>query len=286
MLYVPLKTSVGEPVGSLSITDDVAMLKTKRPMPGKCFVVTDEQTLPIFANTPLKLVGTFRAVAVVDDDRLTCHGVAPNCNLTRQQLWSLLSQNRTKSVVIPEPELEQVDEPEPDDGAIMSQQSEPYAHPDVHDTEAATASFSALLHRANAVYERIDTQHQPMHHPALTEPLAVPAPAPAPKPPNVSSANDWLNEIDTLLKGAKATTVPPSVVGNPFPNTFPNSTWTAVSGEGVMPHLEGEWKRGSELFKIIAVPGAYAPRPPKHLFGFTRFIRTRQGGYWIKLLDR
>jgi len=73
-------------------------------------------------------------------------------------------------------------------------------------------------------------------------------------------------------------------INNPFPQAFPGAVWHSVTGEGILSHLSGEWPRGRELIKLIAVAGAYAPHPPRHLFGFTRYIRTRQDGYWIKIL--
>ena len=38
-----------------------------------------------------------------------------------------------------------------------------------------------------------------------------------------------------------------------------------------------------ERMRITAVPGAYSPHPPAHLTGFTRYIRARSGGYWIRV---
>jgi len=78
---------------------------------------------------------------------------------------------------------------------------------------------------------------------------------------------------------------PPSVaVPNPFPNTFPRSTWQRVlRGQGQGWYLKGIWPRGSEQIEITAVPGDYRPIPPRHLQGFSRFIKTCEGGFWLRL---
>lgn len=75
-------------------------------------------------------------------------------------------------------------------------------------------------------------------------------------------------------------------IDNPFPQAFPGALWHSVTGEGLLSHLSGDWQRGGERVKLIAVAGAYSPRPPRHLFGFTRYIRTKKDGYWIKVMTQ
>ena len=64
---------------------------------------------------------------------------------------------------------------------------------------------------------------------------------------------------------------------------LPGGHGIALSLPGGAAHLAGEWQRGGERMQITAVPGAYSPRPPAHLPDFTRYIRARSGGYWIRV---
>ncbi len=79
--------------------------------------------------------------------------------------------------------------------------------------------------------------------------------------------------------------IPPSApISNPFPNAFPHASWRRVfRGQGQGWYLEGEWMRGNEHIHITAVPADYRPTPPKHLSGFSRYIKTPDGGYWLRL---
>lgn len=74
-------------------------------------------------------------------------------------------------------------------------------------------------------------------------------------------------------------------VENPFKKTFPGAEFCSVTGENTLSHLCGTWKDARTLHQIIAVPGEYAPEPPAHLFGFTRYIQCRDAGYWIKITE-
>ena len=71
-----------------------------------------------------------------------------------------------------------------------------------------------------------------------------------------------------------------------FPQRFPGARWRYVTGADVLPHYEGSWtQRDGGAVRILAVPGRAAPRPPRQLSGFTRFLRDPDGnGYWVKLL--
>lgn len=76
-------------------------------------------------------------------------------------------------------------------------------------------------------------------------------------------------------------------IDNPFANSFPNSKWRKVfqpQGQGW--YLEGEMQRGREVILITAVPGEYRPVPPRHLQGFSRYIKSREGGFWVRCARR
>ena len=92
----------------------------------------------------------------------------------------------------------------------------------------------------------------------------------------------WSEEIDRLLED-RSDAEQREPIANPFPNIFPGARFQRVSRPGAAMHLEGDWQRGGERLRITAVPGAYSPHPPAHLRDFTRYIRARSGGYWIRL---
>jgi len=74
-------------------------------------------------------------------------------------------------------------------------------------------------------------------------------------------------------------------VDNPFKKTFPGAEFCSVTGEDTLSHLCGAWEDAHMRHQIIAVPGDYAPEPPEHLFGFTRYIQCRDAGYWVKVTE-
>ena len=92
----------------------------------------------------------------------------------------------------------------------------------------------------------------------------------------------WSDEVDRLLED-RAPLPRRDPVANPFPNIFPGAVFERVTLPGGAAHLAGEWQRSGERMQITAVPGAYSPRPPAHLPDFTRYIRARSGGYWIRV---
>ena len=100
------------------------------------------------------------------------------------------------------------------------------------------------------------------------------------------AAGDWYDEVERLLENE-----PPAnrsePIANPFPNIFPGAKFLRIQKPGVPAYLCGDWYSGrgptGERMRITAVPGAYSPRPPAHLTGFTRYIRARTGGYWIRV---
>lgn len=178
-------------------------------------------------------------------------------------------------------------------------ESEKVAAPTIDETAEEVARFKLMMERAEAVFARMrgnaaETKYKPIPQATRPDENAATKNTNSPSPATKGSAteeanreglnNEWLETVSRLVtnKGGDGL----DRAAETLSQIFPDSVWVTVRGEGIMPHLEGEWQRANELFKIIAVPGSYAPRPPKHLFGFTRFIRTRQGGFWLKFLPR
>ena len=71
-------------------------------------------------------------------------------------------------------------------------------------------------------------------------------------------------------------------VENPFPHIFPNARFSRERG-AASETLHGVWQRGQERMLVTAVRGEYSPQPPSHLAGYTRYIRSKSGGYWVKV---
>ncbi len=91
-------------------------------------------------------------------------------------------------------------------------------------------------------------------------------------------AADWGRDA-----GADPLDAKPAPVPNPFPHIFPDAQFIRAGNDDT---LLGEWVHGNSRAEISAVPGPYSPQPPPHLAGYTRYIRARSGGYWVKVVER
>ena len=152
------------------------------------------------------------------------------------------------------------------------------AAPSLADSTADSESFAALLRRAELVFESIESPHPPL----------ITGSADGTAAPRVLSAGGtsrlsagWEQEVDRLLSAqAEPAAIP---IENPFPHVFPNAVFRRIGPVGNDERLEGEWVSGGERLHISAVAGSYSPQPPAQLSGYTRFIRTRQGSYWVRV---
>ena len=188
--------------------------------------------------------------------------------------------------------------------------------PSVQESAADSESFMALLRRADAAFSRLNTPVLPLvtqegarsaaqserarethasadaFRTALSGTKAEPSPqkpSSAQRPPAdtaecASHRRAWDEQVEALLELPNA--IARESCDNPFPHIFPGAQFVRISGSGVLEHLEGEWISGRERYRLFAVRGEYSPLPPRHLSGFTRFIRTRSGGYWVRVTER
>jgi hypothetical protein len=188
--------------------------------------------------------------------------------------------------------------------------------PSVQESAADSESFMALLRRADAAFSRLNTPVFPLvtqegarsaaqserarethasadaFRTALSGTKAEPSPqkpSSAQRPPAdtaecASHRRAWDEQVEALLELPNA--IARERCDNPFPHIFPGAQFVRISGSGVLEHLEGEWISGRERYRLFAVHGEYSPLPPRHLSGFTRFIRTRSGGYWVRVTER
>ena len=126
--------------------------------------------------------------------------------------------------------------------------------PDVSDTARATGALFEQLRRADAFYERF-AQFTPPVADAMVQKEDTPSEEP--------------HGIDLL------------------PQLFPSARWRYVDGADVLGHYEGEYRypNGARV-RILAGRGKSAPRPPRTLVGFTRFVRAPDGtGYWLRFMQ-
>ena len=188
--------------------------------------------------------------------------------------------------------------------------------PSVQESAADSESFMALLRRADAAFSRLNTPVLPLvtqegarsaaqserarethasadaFRTALSGTRAESSPqkpSSAQRPPAdtaecASHRRAWDEQVEALLELPNA--IARERCDNPFPHIFPGAQFVRISGSGVLEHLEGEWISGRERYRLFAVRGEYSPLPPRHLSGFTRFIRTRSGGYWVRVTER
>ena len=188
--------------------------------------------------------------------------------------------------------------------------------PSVQESAADSESFMALLRRADAAFSRLNTPVLPLvtqegarsaaqserarethasadaFRTALSGTKAEPSPqkpSSAQRPPAdtaecASHRRACDEQVEALLELPNA--IARERCDNPFPHIFPGAQFVRISGSGVLEHLEGEWISGRERYRLFAVRGEYSPLPPRHLSGFTRFIRTRSGGYWVRVTER
>lgn len=68
-----------------------------------------------------------------------------------------------------------------------------------------------------------------------------------------------------------------------FARAFPQAAWKQVRLRNGILAWEGLWEHEGERIRIHAVRASYTARPPKQLAGFTRYLKTRNGGYWLRL---
>ena len=183
----------------------------------------------------------------------------------------------------------------------------------MEESAGRAASFGVLLSRAQGVYDRIltpyygataegtataeNTETAEGTETEETETAEATAEEKAEPPPYTLSSpykrgnrgkEQWLSSVDALLETVPGTEepeeTPPSAApekkrtplsGNPFPRVFPGAVWEKEEGG----YLVGRWRS----YSLTAVPGPYSSRPPRFLTGFTRYVRNRDGGYWIRI---
>lgn len=216
---------------------------------------------------------------VVEKGRILYKGLAPGQEGRAEEMEDLylhppkeevqeapLSKEEGEGLKEEAGEAEDIPESPPEEDFI---EPEPSLEDSVEEAQAAAAVFGALTEEAGEVFSLLEQ--------------GVPKTSPMPM-----GGDRWMEQTARLLSNIKKE--PPrdsretsAPIENPFPYAFPGAVFRRVWGQGVLEHLEGTWKQGNKLYELTAAPGAPACRPPKHLSGFTRYVRTGRGGYWVKL---
>ena len=188
------------------------------------------------------------AVVGMRGDRIVAFAAAPGAPppaAFRSRISHICTMQIEPSEPLNEPEPQPEEEPENAENAAVSEPIDT-----VDESAERAAQFSLLLTRADAFFAQYD---------------AIPA-----------------IPTDTMVQ--KEDSKPDAVGIDLFPQAFPRAKWRYVDGADILPHYEGIWIAQNGLrTRILAVRGHAAPRPPRALFDFTRYLRGSDGnGYWIK----
>ena len=251
----------GSPAGLVRVQNDRVRLSLSAPVEGRFTLFSETDAVPIVPESetvlprPLALLGT-------DGDRVTCFAAAEHA-APLAAYRKRLSHNRTINVTEAADSVPASDhapysshtDPAP---AVSAREQTPVSD-DMHhistmqvdsvsDSAREAQVFSLLLQRAEAFYAAYEGD----------------------------SMDDMVHKEDTSTE---------SVGIDLFSQEFPGARWRYVDGTDVLPHYEGTWKQpNGPTLHILAVRGHAAPRPPRSLLGFTRFLRDRDGtGYWLRL---
>lgn len=311
--YIPLKTQHGEVVGMLKQRNHIALLTLRRNMRGQAYLATPAGFVRINPGEALQIADPIFAVAALDGESISYWGAAQGSALTPTRLLPDLlahtghrpappkapqyTQNKPAPAThsapaekpLPKPLPEPIPEPKPEprpEPKIVPPPEPPPAPPEPEAEEDAMPDMPMPpsmpvmppLPPMPPMPQRVPVQSAPQSEPASYAYPPVEEPFPAMEyaypydPPPLPRERELPRE----------TRIP---VENPFKKTFPGAEFCSVTGEGTLSHLCGSWEDAHMRHQIIAVPGEYAPEPPEHLFGFTRYIQCRDAGYWVKVTE-
>ena len=312
--FIPLKSKQGELIGHARVRGNALTVQPKGTERGAVPILTDRGEFRGTLCTSVRFDGTLEAVLLHENGTVHATGFAKGCLLTRQEterrLMRATEQHTPARTPEPADKPKVADRPAPDIRIPEPNRVEPipsaptgaqkrFLFPEsAPDTIRHTESFAALLRRTERVFSRMtDNPVQPVREPVLEpvrepviqntiqepvqKPVREPVREPVPEAEKLTEGPrpDWASDVNTLLLQSRQSV---RTVGNPFPHIFPGATFTR-DPSAREDTLTGRWLSGGERLRITAVRGAYSPRPPERLNGFTRYIRARSGGYWVRV---
>lgn len=248
-MNIVLQDEHGRAVGHIHLSKEGGSLYLRDGRAGEVILISKTgERCSLDSPCPFSPAGA----VVVAGETVLCQGLAPYGELSLKKLEELYRHPPVKEEPVVEPAPVEPTAPLP-----------PAPSP-IEEAQAAAAVFARVAQEAGRVFSELEGCQTPAQN--------VPR-----------GGEKWMEDTGNLLAGA--TKKPPNrpEAVNPFPHAFPGAKLQRVRGRGVLEHLEGEWQQGNRRYRLVAVPGAPALRPPRHLQGFTRYISTGQGGYWVKL---
>ena len=275
--YWILRTADGDPIGLVRVENDQVLLTTDAAAPTEYRLFSETDDTPIM---PFSAVSFAHAAALLGarNGTLVAYALSPQAkplSVYRTRLSQIYTTNTVadlspaseepqanrKEQPPGAPEEPQADRKEQPPGALKEPQTDPTPAPvpdgsdfsDVSDTARATEAFSRMLNRANAFFTRFEQVHAPV-------------------------AEQLVQKEDMSMEQDRGIDL--------LPQFFPGARWRYVEGKNLLGHYEGDYRYpNGESVRILAVRAAYAPRPPRTLTGFTRYVRAPDGvGYWLRFL--
>lgn len=242
----------GSPAGLLRAENDRALLKLTGKVEGRFWLFSDAGAVPIEPDAETVLAGAC-ALLGTDGNRETCCAAAsPDvplsaCRTRLSQIYTMESekpQDSEHETYIDHEEQEEPPEP-PEQADVMSQIST------IEPEEPADIDETARETEAFSLLLR----HAEAFYSAYETPYMV------------QKEDSKPSEIEL------------------FPQMLPGVRFRYVDGAEVLPHYEGTYRRpDGKSVRVLAVRGHAAPRPPRALSGFSRYLRAADGsGYWIRV---
>ena len=253
--YWVLRDRNDAPVGLVRVENDRVLLTPTAALSCEFRVFSAAADLPLAPFSEARLANA-EAVLGTEHGALCAFAAAPDAKPAQTYLKKLsqiytieVAEKQTASEPDPIPPA-----PEADAAPHANEPQNMQTLPDVSDTARETEAFSVLLEQANAFYARFDRSIPP-------------------------TVDNMVHKEDNRDAGA-----PRGI--DLFPQVFPGARWRYKDGADILAHYEGEYTRpNGARMKILAVPGRCAPRPPRTLPGFTRFLRAEDGtGYWLRMI--
>lgn len=262
LCYWIVRRPDGSPAGLVRVQGDRARLSLSAPVEGSFTLFSATDAVPIVPESETVL-SCPEAVLGTDGDRVTCfaaaeHAAPPAAYRKRISCFRTTSEKESVSKdvsPVTEPILSHIEIETPSSPSDIETKADNMHRfsrisvDSISDSAQDTRAFSLLLQRAEAFYATYEGD----------------------------PADDMVQNEDSITDASDGIDL--------FSQAFPGARWRYVDGTDVLPHYEGTWKQpNGPTLHILAVRGHAAPRPPRSLLGFTRYLRDRDGtGYWLRL---